>query len=75
MVNNIKDYGKKYDGKEIKKTKVRCINNGKEFESLTKAAMWCGTVGYAARIKKSCTDKTSAGRDIVTKDKLYWEFI
>ena len=75
MVMYQKDYKVKYDGKEIKRIPVRCINNGKEFKSLTDAAMWCGGMSYAARIKNSCVNKSAAGKDIVTKEKLYWEFV
>lgn len=56
--------------------KVRCINTGEIFNSLSDAAKWChlvGTSGIAAVCKN--TKQTTAGVHPITKEKLRWEYI
>lgn len=64
-----------YDNKPINRRKVFCKTLNREFESLTKAALYCGTVGYLQNIKRACDNSEfSAGKHPVTKEKLYWEY-
>ena len=60
---------------KTKSKKIRCINNGKVFDSLKEAAEWCGVsnannISACARNKYFCI-----GKDPVTKERVTWEFI
>lgn len=55
--------------------RVRCLNNGMEFESLSLAAQWAGTTAPES-ISRVCYKKQkTAGFNPETKEKYTWEFI
>lgn len=60
----------------FKTTKIRCTTTGVTFNSLAKAARWCGLKGrdpfgeyFQKESRKSC------GKHPITKEKLQWELI
>lgn len=55
--------------------KVRCLNNGMVFDSLSKAAEWAKTTASES-ISRVCKHKQkTAGWDEETKEKYVWEFV
>ena len=55
--------------------RVRCLNNGKEFDALSLAAKWCGDTAPES-ISRVCYGKQkTAGTDPDTGERLKWEFI
>ena len=55
--------------------RVRCINNGKEFDALSFAAQWTGNTAPES-ISRVCYGKQhTAGTDPETGERLKWEFI
>lgn len=59
-----------------KSFKVKCVNTGEIFNSLRKAADWCGLVGVSgiSSVCKNGKQKT-AGIHPVTHEKLRWEYV
>lgn len=73
--------GRKFSDEMILKMKrgqtkrVRCINNGMEFDAISFAAKWAGNTAPES-ISRVCKGKQkTAGFDPITKEKYRWEFI
>ena len=57
------------------KQKVKCINNGKIFDSLEEARIWCG-LKSTSHISDCCRgERKSAGKSPDTGEKLSWQYI
>lgn len=57
------------------KQKVKCINNGKIFDSLEEARTWCG-LKSTSHISDCCRgERKSAGKSPDTGEKLSWQYI
>lgn len=57
------------------KQKVKCINNGKIFDSLEEARIWCGLKSIS-HISDCCRgERKSAGKSPDTGEKLSWQYI
>lgn len=58
--------------------KVRCVNTGEIFNSVSDACEWCGLVKWSRSMKEYLDGKpnrNSAGRHPVTKERLQWELV
>lgn len=69
--------GKMVGSKNPKAIKVRCINTGQVFDTITEACRWCGlTTTTTTPISNVAKGKAkSAGKHPITKEKLKWEFV
>ena len=56
-------------------TKVRCIETGEIFLTITDAAKWCGLKSSSGIHDNIKGIKKSAGKHPITKEKLHWERI
>lgn len=56
-------------------TKVRCIETGEIFFTITDAAKWCGLKSSSSIHDNIAGTKKSAGKHPITKEKLHWERI
>lgn len=67
--------GKYVGEKNPKAKKVRCIETGEIFDTVTQASKWCGLKGTTT-ISKCCKGKrNSAGKHPTTGEKLHWEYV
>ena len=58
--------------------KIRCINTGIVFDSVSQACEWCGLAKWSRSIKEYLDRKgnrKSAGKHPVTKEPLQWELV
>lgn len=56
--------------------KVRCINTGEVFNSLSNACEWSGLKRNSSKIGDVCKGKAkSAGKHPITGEKLHWEYV
>ena len=57
--------------------KVKCLETGKVFDTLTEAALWCnGSSNFRGKISEVCQGKRlSAGKHPITQQKLHWEYV
>ena len=56
-------------------TRVRCIETGEIFSTITDAAKWCGLKSSSGIHDNISGIKKSAGKHPITKEKLHWERI
>lgn len=56
-------------------TKVRCLETGDIFFTVTDAAKWCGLKSSSSIHDNIKGNKKSAGKHPITKEKLHWELI
>jgi len=60
----------------FKTTKIKCITTGEVFNSMAKAARWCGLKGndpFGEYFKKP--NRKTCGKHPVSKEKLQWELV
>lgn len=57
--------------------KIKCVNTGEIFNSITDASLWCGLSRYTGSIRDYLKDKNrkSAGRHPLTNEPLQWELV
>lgn len=57
--------------------KIKCINTGEVFESVTAAGRWCGLAEESNSIREYLKDpnRKSAGKHPLTGERLQWELI
>ena len=68
--NNIRKQGKNHP----RSKKVRCINTGQIFDTVTLAENWCNV--SSGLVSSCCKGKReTAGRHPVTSEPLYWEYV
>ena len=59
-------------------SKIRCINTGDVFDSVSQACEWCGLAKWSRSIKEYLEGKRnrkSAGKHPLTKEPLQWELV
>ena len=57
--------------------KVKCLNNGMTFLSLSEACRWCGVDEGAQSLREyfSNPNRKTAGKDPITGERLRWELV
>ena len=58
--------------------KIRCINTGQVFDSVSEACRWCGLASWSRSIIEYLNgekNRKSAGKHPLTKEPLTWEFV
>lgn len=77
----VKDYisklnkEKRTGGEHPRARKVRCINTNEIFNTATEAAKYCGLRSRSSITLCCKGNKESAGRNPLTGEKLYWEYV
>ena len=72
-------YGKKRNGKNAgNRKRVKCLETGYIFETLTDASNWCNPNGGQLRSKIALQirgERKSCGKHPITKEPLHWEYV
>ena len=72
-------YGVRREGKDSpNKRKVKCVETGKTFDTVTEASKWCnnGKTSLRSHIAEQIQGKRqSAGKHPITKEKLHWKYV